>query len=91
MFFQIGKMSTTFLSKPVSTWNSDPEYTLAVETVKNIRVVNDSAERGVKLTSDFIKSAKTESTFQKILQVVENSRNYLPGQRKGKKQSKSWF
>ena len=91
MFFQIGKMSTTFLSKPVSTWNSDPEYTLTVETVKNIRVVNDSAERGFKLTSDFIKSAKTESTFQKILQVVKNSRNCLPDQRKGKKQSKSWF
>ena len=63
MFFQIGKTSTAFLSKPVSTRNSDPEYTLALETVKNIRAVNDSAERGVNLTSDFIKSAKTESKF----------------------------
>ena len=59
------KMSTTFLYKPLSGWDLDPDYISAKETVMNIRVVNDSAGRGVKLANDFLKKAKTESQFQK--------------------------
>ena len=41
---------------------------------KNIRVVNDSAERGGKLANDYMNSTK----YQKIIQIVENSRHTLP-------------
>ena len=41
----------------------------------NMAVVNDSAERGVKLCHDFLDSAKDEARLQNILQVVENESN----------------
>jgi len=35
--------------------------------------VNDSAERGVKLSSDFLISAKSEKHYQNVLQVIEKN------------------
>ena len=58
------KMST-FLYKPVSGWDLDPDYISSKETVMNIRVVNDSVGRGVKLANDFLTKVETESQFQK--------------------------
>jgi hypothetical protein len=84
------KISSGFLEKPVQEWKSD-DYVNAKNIVDNIRVVNDSAERGVKLVNDCIKSAKKEDRFQQILQVVENSRHCLPDQRKRKMEITSWY
>jgi len=42
--------------------------------VDNLKVVNDTAERGVKIASDFIDYAKKEKKYQCILQVVEQNR-----------------
>ena len=50
--------------------------------ISNLCVVNDSAECGVKLCSDFVRTAKKEIKFQNIMQVVESNRNMLPNQRK---------
>ena len=47
-----------------------------------LKVVNDSAERGVKLAADFLEAARSEGRFQDILQVVEKSRADTPDQRK---------
>ena len=47
-------------------------------------MVNDSAEREVKLTSDFLNTARKEEQFQSVLQVVEKSRKDTPDQRKRK-------
>ena len=47
-----------------------------------LQVVNDVAERGVKLCNDFIGSSRDEERFQNILQVVENHRKAQPNQRK---------
>ena len=41
--------------------------------MKSLPVINDSAERGVKLTSDFLHSASKEENLQNVLQVVEKS------------------
>lgn len=57
----------------------------------NMAVVNDSAERGVKLCHDFLDSAKDEARLQNILQVVENNRASNPNQRSNKKEEKRWF
>ena len=37
--------------------------------MKQLKVANDSAERGVKLFSDFILAAETEGKFKDIVQV----------------------
>ena len=41
---------------------------------KSCNVVNDSAERGVKLSSDFLAAAHSEKHYQNVLQVVEQDR-----------------
>ena len=84
-FFTILGIDTTFLDHPVDKWFETPSYKLACVIVQNIKIVNDVAERGVKLASDYIMSAKKESNYQNILQVVENERVRVPNQRKRKK------
>ena len=72
-------------------WQSSPLYETACKIVKNFRTVNDLAERGVKLASDFLSVSKTEKHYQNALQVIENERSRVPNQRKARKTSKSWY
>lgn len=88
-FLQMMQVDSGFLHLPVSEWCTHEGYLGAVNTIKNIRVVNDSAERGVKLSTDFLSSALIEKRYQNVLQVVENDRAKIPNQRK--KSSQSWF
>ena len=81
----------TFLDLPVEMWHDTESFVIARKIVKNIRCVNDIAERGVKLASDFISTAKINSRFQNVLQVVENERNRIPNQRKKHKPSRRWY
>ena len=50
--------------------------------VNKFQVVNEAAERGVKLCHDFLNVARDERSFQEVLQVVENDRRRVPNQRK---------
>ena len=67
-----------FLEESVDTWE-DPEssYQEAKAAVKTVPVVNDGAERGVKISSDFLEDARMEEMYQNILQV-----DLVPNQRK---------
>ena len=47
-------------------------------------VVNDVAERCVKLFSDNLTSSRNEDTFQDNLQVIEHDRKEVPNIRKKK-------
>ena len=49
--------------------------------------MNDAAERGVKLCSDFLRMAKKEENLQKILQVVESHHKKVPNLRVPKKET----
>ena len=50
-FFQTLKMDTTFLDEhSAGEWSEDAHYQAAKEIVRHLRVANDSAERGVKLS-----------------------------------------
>ena len=89
-FFRMLKIDKSFINTPVTDWNTNPAYKQAKSVVSNISVVNDAAERGVKLCHDFIDTAKSNDILNNILQVVENSRNTVPNQRK-RKPSKKWF
>ena len=67
---------------PVSEWQSSPNFVEALTVVKNLKVVNDSTERGVKLAYDFPASSKKKQHYQNVLQVVENDRAKIPNQEK---------
>ena len=86
-FFRILKLESSFLDLPVESWDKDEGFKAAETVVKNIKVVNDSAEHGIKLCSDFLLKAKKTETFQNI----ENNRNENPYQRNNKKEYKKWF
>ena len=87
---EIMKLNCGSLSKPVEYWPKDAGYLEAKLIINNLSMVNDGAERGVKLAYDFIGSSKKEDNFQNILQTVENDRRLIPNQRKRKLTSKGW-
>lgn len=82
--FHILQLDSQFLSAEVSDWEMSAAYQTSARNVEALNVVNDSAERGVKLTSDFLSFAKGEEHFQNILQVVEDERKKQPNLRKRK-------
>ena len=72
--------------------SKSPEVSIFFRAKKDhLLVVNDAAERGVKLAYDFVDAAKSEGRYQNILQVVENSRAEKPDQRSKKTTAKRWF
>ena len=66
-FFRILRLDTAFLDKSVESWKDDDTYVRAKEVVDNLAVVNDSAERGVKLCHEFLTTAKKNDNLQNIL------------------------
>ena len=68
----------------VESWTRSDAYQSSLENLRAVNVVNDCAERGVKLISDFLASAKCEGHYQNILQVVEQDRKQNPNVRKRK-------
>jgi len=44
--------------------------------------VNDGAERGIKLATDFVEVARSDEHFQNVLQVVEKDRKDNPNLRR---------
>ena len=92
-FFHIMRLDPGFLSLPVEIWELESSFNEAKLIVSNLMVVNDAAERGVKLCHDYIKSIKQEGVLQNILQVVENVRARVPDMRQREKQTKEkkWF
>ena len=91
MFFSILGIDKSFLLTPIEDWDFSPAYLHGKNIVSSLCCVNDAAERGVKLGSDFLDRSKREDNFQNILQIVENNRNKLPNQRKRQMQTQNWF
>ena len=81
MFFKILKLDSSFLPQPINTWKKNPVFIDAKIIIDQIKVVNDAAERGVKLAQDFQGAAGKEKRYQNVLQVVENTRKLIPDQR----------
>ncbi|KAI8442258.1 hypothetical protein MSG28_005828 [Choristoneura fumiferana] len=68
----------SFLKLPVEVWHDNFEYIQGKKRVKNLRVVNDTAERGVKLFEEYNKLlTKNEEEKQIILHVVEHNRKIV--------------
>lgn len=77
--FQSLNISKGWLAKSVEDWSSDPDFQIAEIFVRSVKVVNDVAERGVKLISDFATIITTDPVQrQALLQGVENHRQKYP-------------
>ena len=74
-----------FLSLDVEDWATSAAFQMGAVNVRAINVVNDCAERGVKLTSDFVAAARSEEHLQNVLQAVEHDRSKQPNLRRCKR------
>lgn len=68
------ELNMEFLNKDIEVWPFLDEFKSSKRIINNLNVTNDAAERAVKLTADFLDTARKESKFQTILQVVESNR-----------------
>jgi len=76
------QIKSHFLHLPIAKWwSTNDAYRVSAENVKAINVVNDAAERGVKLATDFVDTAWSDKHFQNILHVVENDCQINPNLR----------
>ena len=87
--FHILQLNSEFLTYDVADWLQLAAYQASAVNLEALNIINDCAERGVKLSSDFISSAKGEEHYQNVLQVVEQDRKETPNVRKCKRSKKS--
>ena len=79
LLFERLNIDVEWLTKPVDQWDLDPDYQLAHKFVRTVKVVNDAAERGIKLISDFATSITTDLEQRAaLLQGVERHRRDFP-------------
>jgi len=77
--FESLRLQQEFLTAPVDTWTKRADYNAARKTVHALKVVNDCAERAVKLATDFNEVlTKNDKQRQLLYQVVEHHRKLLP-------------
>lgn len=75
-------IDASFLDLPVSEWPQTDAYIDGQRKVQSVNVVNDCAERGIKLTSDFLNAGRSEEHLQNVLQVAEDDRKRKSNLRK---------
>ena len=78
--FHLLQLDPTFLTTDVSTWPAHQAYQEALITLECLNVTNDN----VKLSTDYISSARGEEHYQNVLQVVEADRKETPNLREKK-------
>ena len=88
-FFHITGLDDSFLNTPVAQWEANNAYQQRKLIVNNIRVVNDSAERGVKLCQDFNCSAHKKNIFKAFFKSLKTLATRY--QRRRSLESSSWF
>ena len=72
------KIDPTFLVDDPATWPSCPAYIDAKQKVVSMKVINDSAERAVNLTTDFNNAlSHGKAHRQLIFQIVEYHRQLM--------------
>lgn len=82
-FFHILSIPNSFLSTDPDSWTTNEAYFEAEAVIRELRVVNDTAERGVALMQDYnALLTKDEEQMQFALQVVKEHRNRFPNSNK---------
>jgi len=72
--FERFNMPTSFLSLPPIEWESDEDYQRCVTFFGKLTVVNDVAERGVALTTQYVGHLRDEENTQNLLLVAKDYR-----------------
>ena len=73
--FEALRLPQEFLTATVNSWIDREDYNAACKTVHALKVVNDCAERAVKLATDFNEVlTKNDQQRQLLYQVVEHHR-----------------
>ena len=72
------ELKMDFLSTDIQDWEMSDNYNESKFIVERLNFTNDPAERGVKLSTDYIASSRGEDHFQNVLQVVERERKEMP-------------
>ena len=62
-FFEVLNCTQTFLNVTASRWEENSDYLEVKKIVENIQVVNEAAERSVKLCIDFLGVTKNKQRF----------------------------
>ena len=71
-FFTILRVEADWLTWPLDKWEESEDFRKARQFVTTVKVVNDAAERGIKLASDYAESLTKDSVVrQKFFQTVE--------------------
>ena len=82
-FFDIVRISSDWLTLPPAEWSKSEDFKIGEHFVNTTKVVNDTAERGVRLASDYIGILTMDSVMrQKVFQVVEWDRRQRPDRKK---------
>jgi hypothetical protein len=76
------KIDSAFMELDTNEWDKSDAYNLSAQNIQSISVVNDTAERGVKLSCDFVGTSRSEHHYQNVLQVVEDNRKQYPNLRR---------
>ena len=78
-FFCILSLPDSFLQVDPEEWMTNADYLAAEEIVHGLRVVNDTAERGVALIQEYNRSLTiNEEQMQFALQVISEHRRLYP-------------
>jgi hypothetical protein len=64
------------MQAPITCWNKMRGYNKIEEIVRSMEIVNDCAERGIKLITDFKDVTKNEQQTQYLLQVIEDHQSH---------------
>lgn len=82
-FFDRFEINNEFLSTDPSLWSQDERFVAGLRKVKNLKIVNDTAERAVCLMEKYNDIlTRDEDQKQFILQVVSEYRKKFPDSRK---------
>ena len=78
VFALIGPSTHAWLKQSPQQWEEDGDYRKFETFVREVKVTNDMAERGIGMLKEFAGMVREESQFQWLLQAVESHRAILP-------------
>ena len=81
--FSLLNLSSMWLESPPSEWEQDGDYKVMRDFARTVKLVNDVAERGVKMADDYSNCLTRDSEERKkLVMVVQNHRRAYPKFRK---------
>ena len=90
-FFLRLEIGMDFLQVDPSEWSARDDYLTGLRICQNLSVVNDAAERAVKLITDFNRALTyDENDKQYLIQVVEHYRQIYPSHTKSSLLSRNY-